>query len=155
MENREGQVKRALEAVNETLYLMHNEAPVQTLNRIFMWIMGEYGKAFDSAEVVAAEEFLVEATALAIFVMQGDKDASNNVGKIALTCLEKTTTDDNAYKLASMAPAALANGHYEELFSILLGLAKYHGIDLPVRLINSCAAKQEYVKKHPTLFTGE
>lgn len=153
--NNEEKVKRALEAVSETLYLMHNETPVPTLNRIFMWIMGEYGKAVDHASIIEAEDYLVDATAMAIFLAQGDVEFKDNVEHVATTCKVHEVTDDDAYRAAAQAISFLATKEYQHALTYLFGLAEYHGIDIATRLINSCAMKREYINTHPTLFQGE
>lgn len=153
--NNEEKVKRALEAVSETLYLMHNETPVPTLNRIFMWIMGEYGKAVDHASIVEAEDYLVDATAMAIYIAQGDVDFKDRVEYVALHGNVTKASDNNAYTFAASAIYYLAGKQYDYALTHLFGLAEYHGIDIATRLINSCAMKREYINTHPTLFQGE
>ena len=158
MKNKE-QNKIALERINETLYALHAEAPVETLSRIFTWLMAEYGRlldegtAQDSVQLISeAKRMLVEAYAIAIFVMQGDPKDNSLVEKIALDVLPKNVRKENAYKIAASAPAALANCNYDELFSQLRGLCEYHEIQIAARLIDSCNLKKEYIDTHPSLF---
>ena len=152
----EEKVKRALEAVSETLYLMHNETPVPTLNRIFMWIMSEYGKAVDHALIIEAEDYLVDATAIAIFLAQGDVEFKDNVEHEALHGVLMHVTEDidenKPHVVTAKAIYYLATKDYKYALASLFGLAEYHGIDIATRLINSCAMKREYINTHPTLF---
>ena len=154
MENKE-KVKRALEAVSETLCLMHNELPVPTLNRIFMWIMSEYREAVDHASIIEAEEYLVDATAMAIFIAQGDVEFKDNVEHEVLHGLRMHVTEDidenKPHVVTAKAIYNLATKDYKYALASLFGLAEYHGIDIATRLIDSCAMMREYIDTHPTL----